>query len=90
VRLVIADTGPINYLILIGCIDLLPVFFEKVLLPAPVMAELSAPNTPHLVQNWSNELPTWLEVREVPAGFDTDPALRGIHTEGVGCFKGSS
>jgi predicted nucleic acid-binding protein len=43
-RLVIADTGPINYLILICCIDLLPVLFEKVILPEPVQAELSAPS----------------------------------------------
>ena len=27
-RLIIADTGPINYLVLIGNIDLLPLLFE--------------------------------------------------------------
>lgn len=32
-RLVIADTGPINYLIQIGHIELLPRMFEKVALP---------------------------------------------------------
>jgi len=79
VRLVIADTGPINYLILIGCIDLLPALFEKVVLPAPLQAELSAPNAPDAVRTWINNLPAWLEVRETPAGFDTDPALKGIH-----------
>jgi predicted nucleic acid-binding protein len=36
VRLVIADTGPINYLILIGNIDLLPALFENVILPSAV------------------------------------------------------
>ena len=40
-RLVIADTGPLNYLILIGHIDLLPVLFEKVVLPASVQSELA-------------------------------------------------
>jgi predicted nucleic acid-binding protein len=34
VQLVIADTGPVNYLILIGHIDVLPALFEKVILPA--------------------------------------------------------
>jgi len=29
VQLVIADTGPVNYLILIGHIDVLPALFEK-------------------------------------------------------------
>ena len=35
-QLVIADTGPINYLILIGHIDILPTLFQKVILPAVV------------------------------------------------------
>ena len=38
-RLIIADTGPINYLVLIGNIDLLPMLFEKVIFSA-VGAEL--------------------------------------------------
>ena len=29
-RLVVADTGPLNYLVLIGSVDLLPKLFEKV------------------------------------------------------------
>jgi predicted nucleic acid-binding protein len=41
VRLVIADTGPVNYLIPIGHIDLLPRMFERVVLPAAVRDELS-------------------------------------------------
>jgi predicted nucleic acid-binding protein len=78
-RLVIADTGPISYLILIGCIDLLPVLFEKVILPEPVQAELSAPNAPQPVRRWIAALPAWLEVRETPAEHEPDPALQGIH-----------
>jgi predicted nucleic acid-binding protein len=77
--LVIADTGPINYLVLIGCIDLLPTLFEKVLLPEPVRTELCAPNAPSLVRNWINNLPAWLEVRATAAEPDADPALRSIH-----------
>jgi len=33
-RLVVADTGPLNYLILIGAIDLLPKLFERIFIPA--------------------------------------------------------
>jgi hypothetical protein len=36
VQLVVADTGPINYLILIGHIDVLPALFQRVILPAVV------------------------------------------------------
>jgi predicted nucleic acid-binding protein len=79
VRLVIADTGPVNYLILIGCIDLLPILFEKVILPAPVQVELAAGKAPQPVRNWIANPPAWIEVRETPDGFDTDPLLAGIH-----------
>jgi predicted nucleic acid-binding protein len=51
VRLIIADTGPINYLVLIGSIDLLPILFERVILPSAVQAELSDPDAPPLVRN---------------------------------------
>jgi predicted nucleic acid-binding protein len=36
VRLIIADTGPINYLVLIGSIDLLSMLFDSVILPSAV------------------------------------------------------
>jgi predicted nucleic acid-binding protein len=39
-RLVVADTGPLNYLVLIGAIDLLPKLFETVLVPQAVCDEL--------------------------------------------------
>ena len=45
-RLIIADTGPINYLVLIGSIDLLPILFENVILPSAVRAELTDPGRP--------------------------------------------
>jgi predicted nucleic acid-binding protein len=48
VRVVIADIGPLNYLILIGYIDLLPVLFEKVVLPALVQNELASCKGPLL------------------------------------------
>jgi predicted nucleic acid-binding protein len=35
-RLVVADTSPINYLILIGHIEILPALFENVMLPPMV------------------------------------------------------
>jgi predicted nucleic acid-binding protein len=42
VLVVIADTGPINYLILSELIDVLPALFGKVILPAVVRDELDA------------------------------------------------
>ena len=61
-RVVIADTGPLNYLILIGHIDLLPVLFEKVILPATVHSELASSKAPPLVRDWVANIPAWVEV----------------------------
>ena len=52
-RLVIGDTGPINYLILIGHIEILPVLFEKVILPAVVQNELTSIRVPLPVRQWA-------------------------------------
>jgi len=66
VRLVIADTGPIHYLILIGHIDILPRLFERVVLPSIVLFELSHELAPASVKRWA-ATPAWLEVAESPA-----------------------
>lgn len=76
-RLVIADTGPVNYLILIGHIDLLPALFEKVILPSTVQNELASRKAPSAVRQWVAALPDWLEVRGAPPG-EPDEALKRI------------
>ena len=74
-RLVIADTGPVNYLILIGHIDVLPRMFERVALPTAVQSELSNSLAPPAVQRWIADFPAWLEIAQTPAV----PLLTGIH-----------
>jgi predicted nucleic acid-binding protein len=78
VRLIIADTGPINYLVLIGNIDLLPILFERVILPSAVYAELFSSKAPPLVRDWIANLPAWVEVREAPLSQAEDASLNGI------------
>jgi len=34
--IVVADTSPINYLILIGAIDVLPALYQKIVIPTAV------------------------------------------------------
>jgi predicted nucleic acid-binding protein len=75
VRVVIADTGPVNYLILIQHIDLLPRMFQKVVLPGAVQRELSSLAAPPAVQRWVFAPPAWLEVIETQGA---DPAA-GLH-----------
>jgi predicted nucleic acid-binding protein len=61
--IVIADTGPVNYLILIGEIDILPALFQRVLVPPSVCEELKRPRAPDAVRTWIAQPPVWLEIR---------------------------
>lgn len=75
--MVVSDTSPLNYLILIQRINLLPQLYTLVLIPRSVLEELNAPETPDLVRTWGVGLPDWLEVsRDVAA---PDPDLSQLH-----------
>jgi predicted nucleic acid-binding protein len=76
VRSVVADTGPVNYLLLIRHIDVLPLLFEKVILPASVRNELKHPKAPETVRQWIADPPAWIEVHE--AVNPHDPALADL------------
>jgi predicted nucleic acid-binding protein len=66
--IVVADSGPLHYLILLEHIDLLRRFYGQVLVPEPVAGELSAPAAPVMVREWITNPPTWVDVRPVPIG----------------------
>jgi predicted nucleic acid-binding protein len=72
VQLVIADRGPVNYLPLIGHIEILPALFEKVILPSAVKEELANADTPLLVREWIGDPPSWVEVRPSSRLLPTD------------------
>jgi predicted nucleic acid-binding protein len=60
---VIADTTPINYLVLTGQQDLLPTLFGRLVIPDAVLRELRAAATPQVVREWMRNPPEWLEIR---------------------------
>ena len=74
--IVVSDTSPINYLLLIGHIDILPALFDKVILPVAVRDELNHPKAPTVVRSWINSPPTWVDV--LPAPTSHDPALEAL------------
>ncbi len=61
--LVVADTSPIHYLVLIQAVNLLPRLYDRVVLPSAVFAELTHTNAPTAVRGWATALPEWTEVR---------------------------
>jgi predicted nucleic acid-binding protein len=48
---VVADTSPINYLVLIAQIDLLKQLYARILIPPAVVAELKHPVAPKPVRD---------------------------------------
>lgn len=60
--LVVADTGPLRYLIEVETIDVLPRLYGQVLTTPQVIGELGLPHFPDLVRAWANRPPTWLRV----------------------------
>jgi predicted nucleic acid-binding protein len=60
--IVIADTGPINYLILIGEIELLPALYDRVAGPLSVCEELGRLRAPEAVRAWIAQPPSWLDI----------------------------
>jgi predicted nucleic acid-binding protein len=75
--MVVSDTSPLNYLILIEQINLLPQLYRRILIPASVDNELNAPETPDLVRAWRASLPDWLEVSRYVVRHD--PELSRLH-----------
>ena len=75
--IVIADTSPLNYLALIGEIDLLQKLFSQVIIPEGVLAELQHPQAPPAVKNWIAALPAWVEVKAAPVSHDPELARLG-------------
>ncbi len=76
-RLIVADTGPLNYLVLIEAIELLPKLFEKVFVPEAVRVELLDQDAPSVVRVWAAQPPEWLDVRTVSSAID-NPAWRAL------------
>lgn len=80
-QIVVADTGPINYLVLVGHIDVLPALFERVILPVAVRDELGRPGAPPVVQRWITSLPGWAEVRQSARSVPAESSVLDVGEE---------
>jgi len=67
--LIIADTSPLSYLILIQTIEVLPRLYGQIIIPPEVVGELQSIAGPDAVREWATKPPTWLDVR-VPKSID--------------------
>jgi predicted nucleic acid-binding protein len=62
--LVISDASPINVLIRIDLIHILPSLYQRVVIPCDVRDELSDPAAPEAVRAFVKNPPAWLEIRQ--------------------------
>jgi predicted nucleic acid-binding protein len=62
--IVVADTTPLRYLVVIEREHLLPALYGRVIIPPAVADELNHESTPGLVRAWLASRPQWLEIRQ--------------------------
>jgi predicted nucleic acid-binding protein len=60
--IVVADTSPLNYLVLLGHAEILPQIYGEVLIPQAVYDELQDSDAPAGVRAWLTAKPAWLRV----------------------------
>ncbi len=74
-NLVVADAGPLHYLILIDCAEVLGDLFDHVLVPFAVRDELLHAKAPQKVKDWLLTPRPWLEM----TGAANVQPVRGLH-----------
>ncbi|MGB8701723.1 MAG: DUF3368 domain-containing protein [Thermosynechococcaceae cyanobacterium] len=79
--IVVSDTSPIHYLLLIGQVELLPQLYGRIIIPEVVRDEMFASGAPVIVQQWIQQPPDWLDIGivELPTNLDLirlDPGER--------------
>jgi predicted nucleic acid-binding protein len=60
--IVVSDTSPIHYLLLIDQVELLQKLYGRVVIPQVVRDEMLAAGAPLVLQQWIRQPPNWLEV----------------------------
>ena len=70
--IVVADTSPLNYLVLIQAIEILPRLYARIVVPDAVVSELRDVGAPAPVREWALDPPEWIDIRPSPPD---DPTL---------------
>lgn len=61
----VADTSPLNYLILIGRVGIVARLFSQLIVPEGVLRELQHARSPRMVAAWAMNPPDWARVVRV-------------------------
>jgi len=66
--IVVSDTSPISYLVLIGSEEVIPKLYGEVAVPEAVRRELVHPRGPDVVRERISATPSWMKVETVGSG----------------------
>ncbi|NJL90188.1 MAG: DUF3368 domain-containing protein [Coleofasciculaceae cyanobacterium SM2_1_6] len=77
--IVVSDTSPICYLLLIDQIEILPTLYQVIIISQAVVEELSAANSPSVVKKWIALPPDWLQIQStsIPQALELEKLDRG-------------
>jgi predicted nucleic acid-binding protein len=70
---VVSDTTPLHYLILVGRESILEKLYGRVFIPPAVLVELRHASAPAQIAQWAATLPAWVTVAKpesIPARYD--------------------
>jgi predicted nucleic acid-binding protein len=62
--LVVSDASPLNVLIRISLVEVLPALYARVMIPEAVASEMGDPAAPRAVREFINAPPAWLDIQE--------------------------
>ena len=83
---VVSNTTPLNYLVLIGAAELLPRLHTNIHIAREVSVELARTRAPLVVRDWIATPPSWLKIHDVNPekqsdGPDFCRSTRGSETQ---------
>lgn len=71
--IVVSDTSPICYLLLINQVEILQTLYEVIIVPKTVADELGSPESPSVVKNWIAQPPEWLQIQPAELPQNAEP-----------------
>lgn len=85
--IVVSDTTPLNYLVLIRTVDILPKMFDGVYTSPKVLRELENHGAPEVVRAWAQRPPTWLKIMTPSARLSSTASLDPGEAEAISLAK---
>jgi predicted nucleic acid-binding protein len=79
---VVSDTSPLNYLVQMGYLDILPALYGEIVIPRGVAHELTNAAAPAVARQVIKTLPSWLVLRD-PESVDRTIGLGAGETEAI-------